>query len=177
MAPSHPPKTFLIGTLLHPRSVPIIPTPPFLPIEHMEPLDPTHTELPTWVLLEYTHMLSLAGPSSTVHFSNLSADLVQSLSSHLRSASDGNDDVASAKVTQEGVEQLVGLDRAKVCLLDPKAEKALEPADVEAFDSFLFGGILGPCYTHHVITTQWGLTQRGRMGNKATTRRGTGLAS
>ncbi|KAF1811118.1 DUF431-domain-containing protein [Eremomyces bilateralis CBS 781.70] len=33
--------------------------------------------------------------------------------------------------------------KERVCLLDPKAEKELEPKDGEVFDAFLFGGILG----------------------------------
>ena len=32
---------------------------------------------------------------------------------------------------------------SKVCLLDPKAVKPLEPEDGEEFDWFLYGGILG----------------------------------
>jgi ribosome biogenesis SPOUT family RNA methylase Rps3 len=111
----------------------------------MEPLEPSQSQLPTWVLLEYTHMLSLASPSSTVHFSNLSPNLAESLSAHLHSAtSDKKDQLAKFKVTQEGVEQLgLDKDKSRVCLLDPKAEQPLEPADVDAFDTFLFGGILG----------------------------------
>lgn len=43
----------------------------------------------------------------------------------------------------------------KVCLLDPKAELELSPADTERFDVFLFGGILGddpPRGLHFTIT-------------------------
>jgi ribosome biogenesis SPOUT family RNA methylase Rps3 len=109
----------------------------------MEPLEPAQSDLPTWVLLEYTHMLSLAARSSTVHFSRLSPELASSLSSRLQSDLHGGDLSARFKVTTEGVEQLC-LDKTRACLLDPKAETALEPADVDAFDSFLFGGILGP---------------------------------
>jgi ribosome biogenesis SPOUT family RNA methylase Rps3 len=37
--------------------------------------------------------------------------------------------------------------RDAVCLLDPAAERELAPADAAVFDVFLFGGILGACYT------------------------------
>ncbi|QUC23104.1 uncharacterized protein UV8b_07345 [Ustilaginoidea virens] len=42
-----------------------------------------------------------------------------------------------------GVEELYAGDKAKVCLLDPAAAKDLSPEDGDAFEAFLFGGILG----------------------------------
>ena len=42
-----------------------------------------------------------------------------------------------------GVEELDAGDKAKVCLLDPAAAKDLSPEDGDAFEAFLFGGILG----------------------------------
>ena len=35
------------------------------------------------------------------------------------------------------------MDKARVCLLDPRAEKELAPEDAQNFDLFLYGGILG----------------------------------
>ncbi|KAG9248115.1 SAM-dependent RNA methyltransferase [Calycina marina] len=43
----------------------------------------------------------------------------------------------------QSVETLYFDDKARVCLLDPSAKKELSPEDGEAFDVFLFGGILG----------------------------------
>lgn len=42
-----------------------------------------------------------------------------------------------------GVEELYAQDKSRVCLLDPAAAQDLAPADGQAFDAFLFGGILG----------------------------------
>jgi ribosome biogenesis SPOUT family RNA methylase Rps3 len=41
------------------------------------------------------------------------------------------------------VETLYAEDKTRVCLLDPSATKELSPEDGQAFDVFLFGGILG----------------------------------
>ena len=41
------------------------------------------------------------------------------------------------------VEVLYANDKSRVCLLDPSAAKELSPEDGDAFDVFLFGGILG----------------------------------
>ena len=42
-----------------------------------------------------------------------------------------------------GVEELYATNKSRVCLLDPAADKDLSPDDGDAFDAFLFGGILG----------------------------------
>ncbi|KAK5987102.1 Protein arginine N-methyltransferase SFM1 [Cladobotryum mycophilum] len=42
-----------------------------------------------------------------------------------------------------GVEELYAANKSRVCLLDPAAAKDLSPEDGDAFDAFLFGGILG----------------------------------
>ena len=49
------------------------------------------------------------------------------------------------KAETRGVEELypAGQGKERVCLLDPAAEKDLNPDDRHEFDVFLFGGILG----------------------------------
>ncbi|ORY65007.1 SAM-dependent RNA methyltransferase [Pseudomassariella vexata] len=49
------------------------------------------------------------------------------------------------KAEQRGVEEMypAGNGKERVCLLDPSAEKDLNPEDKREFDVFLFGGILG----------------------------------
>jgi ribosome biogenesis SPOUT family RNA methylase Rps3 len=43
----------------------------------------------------------------------------------------------------QSVETLYAEKKSRVCLLDPAATKELSPEDSDAFDIFLFGGILG----------------------------------
>jgi ribosome biogenesis SPOUT family RNA methylase Rps3 len=43
----------------------------------------------------------------------------------------------------QSVETLYAEKKSRVCLLDPAAAKELSPEDGDAFDIFLFGGILG----------------------------------
>lgn len=88
-------------------------------IEHMDP------EMWEWSVIEYTH----------------AADAV------------GADNLMVTNVPQEDEEKLKGLETDtvsagalglnKVCVLDPAAEKTLEPADAREFDHLVFGGILG----------------------------------
>ncbi|KAI1088655.1 DUF431-domain-containing protein [Rostrohypoxylon terebratum] len=54
-------------------------------------------------------------------------------------------EVPAFKAEKRGVEEIYGEGRGKerVCLLDPQAEKDLNPDDRDEFDVFLFGGILG----------------------------------
>lgn len=44
---------------------------------------------------------------------------------------------------RQSVEVLYAKERSRVCLLDPCANRELDPADGDIFDVFLFGGILG----------------------------------
>jgi len=88
-------------------------------------------------------MRSLAGPSSSVHFTHVSPSAAASLGD-LLSSSDPS--LARAEVHTEGILDLMkakGVPLEKVCLLDPKAPDALAPVDGVNFDWFLFGGILG----------------------------------
>ncbi|KAG6836428.1 hypothetical protein H0H93_008070 [Arthromyces matolae] len=113
--------------------------------EHMEEDEDTPKSIPPWVELEYSHMRTLAGPDSEVHFTHLSKSSVNSLSDAFNSSR--SESLAEARCHEEGVLYLMkskGISLDKVCLLDPKAEKALSPEDGDGrFDMFLFGGILG----------------------------------
>jgi len=112
-------------------------------IEHMEEDEATPSSLPPWVELEYTHMKMLAGASARVLFTHLSQRSCASLQQNLASL---NGPTASSEVyTQSILELLKNQDvpLSKVCLLDPKAKRKLEPEDGLEFEWFLFGGILG----------------------------------
>ncbi|KAF8452742.1 SAM-dependent RNA methyltransferase [Boletus edulis BED1] len=112
-------------------------------IEHMEEDEATPSSLPPWVELEYTHMKMLAGASARVLFTNLSQRSCASLREKLASLSGP---VASHGVyTQSILEMLKNqeISLSQVCLLDPKAERKLEPEDGLEFEWFIFGGILG----------------------------------
>lgn len=55
-------------------------------------------------------------------------------------------DLAATKgleVEQRSVEDIFADKKDRVCLLDPAAKTELSPEDGDAFDVFLFGGILG----------------------------------
>ncbi|WWD21982.1 hypothetical protein CI109_106470 [Kwoniella shandongensis] len=109
-------------------------------IEHMEDDDENTKALPEWVKLEYSHMLSLVGPSSSVHFTSLSSTSIPPLTTHLSSS--------KAHPTTQPILSLLptlnpAIDPSRVCLLDPRAPKVLAPGDAELFDVFLYGGILG----------------------------------
>jgi ribosome biogenesis SPOUT family RNA methylase Rps3 len=89
-------------------------------IEHMDP------ELWEWSVLEYKHV-----------------------SQHV-----GKDNLIVTHVMQEDEDKLGGccevemqsvaeLGLRRVCVLDPDAEKTLEPSDASEFDYLVFGGILG----------------------------------
>ncbi|KAI5481910.1 hypothetical protein MNV49_000187 [Pseudohyphozyma bogoriensis] len=120
------------------------PSPPATPLEHMEPdeEDATGTVFPPWVSLEYSQMLLLADPSS-VYFSSLSRPSTESLKQLL--AAKGADP-ARFKAESKSIRELMeaeGVPLERVCLLDPKATEVIHPDDLQKFDWFLFGGILG----------------------------------
>ncbi|WWC59105.1 uncharacterized protein I303_101653 [Kwoniella dejecticola CBS 10117] len=141
-------------------------------IEHMEEDDENTKALPEWVKLEYSHMLKLVGPQSTVHFTSLSASSIPPLISHLSApspvSSSGDPTIhlestskghptslpilellksssssSSSSSSAEDREDRKAIPKERVCLLDPKAEKILSPEDADTFDVFLYGGILG----------------------------------
>ncbi|KAH7926926.1 DUF431-domain-containing protein [Leucogyrophana mollusca] len=112
-------------------------------IEHMEEDEATPKSLPPWVELEYAHMIRLAGQSASVHFTHLSQNSGISLGDKLASLGHAP---ASFEIHTESILSVLGqrnIPLSQVCLLDPKAEKALSPDDGRGFTWFLFGGILG----------------------------------
>ncbi|GMK57776.1 hypothetical protein CspeluHIS016_0406100 [Cutaneotrichosporon spelunceum] len=113
-------------------------------IEHMEEDDAETRALPEWVRLEYAHMLQLVGPSSSVCFTSLSASSIPPLASYLTESPGGSKAVLSpSPVLSFLSSQDPPVPKARVCLLDPRAEAAISPADADSFDVFLYGGILG----------------------------------
>ncbi|KIJ16516.1 hypothetical protein PAXINDRAFT_168604 [Paxillus involutus ATCC 200175] len=115
-------------------------------IEHMEEDEATPSSLPPWVELEYSHMVTLAGPAAQVHFTHLSRKSCDSLRKKLSSIGGGAGTPASFGVYTQSILDLLKsqhIPLSKVCLLDPKADRKLEPEDGLEFDWFLFGGILG----------------------------------
>jgi ribosome biogenesis SPOUT family RNA methylase Rps3 len=132
---------------------------PDLAAEHMEADDNTPASLPPWVLLEYAHILERTfhpQQQNTVYFTNLSPASATSLMSTFdaqqssSSASSSGSSIpprSSYACVKESVDSLISAGvlppKERVCLLDPKAEKTISPADSDEFDVFLFGGILG----------------------------------
>lgn len=108
----------------------------------MEQDDEETKALPEWVRLEYAHMLSSVGPTSKVAFTSLSSTSVPPLQAYLGSKPDGaKAELHTAPVLDVAAQQ--GIDKARICLLDPRAEQVIQPGDADRFDVFLYGGILG----------------------------------
>jgi ribosome biogenesis SPOUT family RNA methylase Rps3 len=110
--------------------------------EHMEEDDESTKALPEWVKLEYSHMLTLTAPNSSVHFTSLSSSSIPPLKDHLAS----HPQSAHAHAHTEPILDFLassGIPKERVCLLDPRAPKVISPEDSEVFDVFLYGGILG----------------------------------
>lgn len=102
-------------------------------IEHMEQ---GFTE---WVILEYSTIIKEVGRENLLLTSlpqgTTDSDIPKELLAlGLQWTSDD--------VSQAGTEALP-IVKERVCLLDPSAEKDLVPGEAEAFDYFVFGGILG----------------------------------
>jgi len=89
-------------------------------IEHLEP------KLFEWCMIEYRHISSIVGKENLM-FTSLTKAQSKKLSS------------LGKCYTKKACE--LGLKR--VCVLDPAAEKTLNPSDKEKFDYLVFGGILG----------------------------------
>ncbi|KAG9237547.1 SAM-dependent RNA methyltransferase [Amylocarpus encephaloides] len=98
-------------------------------VEHLD------DELGPWSELEY---LTIAKESheAGAQFRLSSVPLSLVLPESLKNA-------PGVKAEGESVEVLYATEKARVCLLDPSATKELRPEDGDAFDIFLFGGILG----------------------------------
>lgn len=122
--------------------------------EHMEADENTPESLPPWVMLEYTHILERTyskDHQNTVLYSNLSSTSASSLQSKMDNAatSSSSSQLPRSKVQclSDSIEKVTGQGdippASRICLLDPRAEKAISPEDAQLFDGFLFGGILG----------------------------------
>lgn len=98
-------------------------------------------------------MRTLAGPGSSVHFTNLSTSsctyITDNYKNHDTDSVASNDATSACHTT--GVLDMLKtnalgepVDIKQVCLLDPKADQELSPEDGDGrFKCFLFGGILG----------------------------------
>ncbi|KAK9774463.1 putative Protein arginine N-methyltransferase SFM1 [Seiridium cardinale] len=108
-----------------------------MPIHHtyiVEHLDP---ELGPWSELEY---LAIARESAEAKATFLLSSLPKDFNVPEELAKE-----PAFKAEHRGVEEMYpeGNGKERVCLLDPSAEKDLNPDDKGEFDCFLFGGILG----------------------------------
>lgn len=104
-------------------------------------------------------MLKVASPTSTVGFTSLSASTHATIDTQLKEAVAQSTAPSSSSTSRPPAHYFVSQDSiltflasssppipiSKVCLLDPKAPKALcpEDGDSDRFEYFLFGGILG----------------------------------
>jgi ribosome biogenesis SPOUT family RNA methylase Rps3 len=97
-------------------------------VEHLDP------ELGPWSALEYT---AIAKESKSAECDFILSSVPKSLleSSDLQGV--------GAQTRAESVEDYFSDRKDRICLLDPQAKHELSPSDGEAFDIFLFGGILG----------------------------------
>lgn len=98
-------------------------------VEHLDP------ELEEWSSLEYSAIASECHATGA-EFLLSSVPTSLKLPANLQQAEGLN-------VETRGIEEIYAGKKDKVCLLDPAATKDLSPDDGDAFDIFLFGGILG----------------------------------
>ncbi|KAA8907862.1 SAM-dependent RNA methyltransferase [Sphaerosporella brunnea] len=103
-------------------------------VEHMEP------EMGAWSTLEYIAIASeVSVTGGTFYLSSLQPSLAEKLPATLQAVRDEGKFVATTK----DVETISDVPKERVCLLDPQATQELSPEDGDAFDWFVFGGILG----------------------------------
>lgn len=88
-----------------------------------------------WVILEYSRIIKDVGNENLILTSLPAETTVKDIPQRLL-------DLGLQWTTKECI-KIEGIDRSKVCLLDPAADTDLEPQDVDKFDYFVFGGILG----------------------------------
>lgn len=98
-------------------------------VEHLD------DELEAWSSLEYAAIASECHATGA-QFLLSSVPTSLKLPPNLQQAKGLN-------VETRGIEEIYADKKHKVCLLDPSASKDLGPEDGDAFDIFLFGGILG----------------------------------
>lgn len=89
-------------------------------------------------------MLISVGPSSSVGFTSLSTSSIPPLRDYLSSQPSGSKaELHTSPILDTLAAAVPPIPQSRVCLLDPRAEKVLAPEDADAFDVFLYGGILG----------------------------------
>lgn len=90
-------------------------------IEHLEP------KLWEWCEIEYKHISKIIGKNNL-------------LITNIKDKKEQEKLRAYAKVESKSLKEI---QPENACVLDPEAEKELEPEDAKNFDYFIFGGILG----------------------------------
>ena len=95
-------------------------------IEHLEP------KLWEWCEIEYKHISKIVGKDNLLITNIKSKEEQEKLKSYARVKSDG-----------KSIREIKEISLKNVCILDPEAEKELNPEDAKSFDYFIFGGILG----------------------------------
>jgi ribosome biogenesis SPOUT family RNA methylase Rps3 len=98
-------------------------------VEHLDP------ELEAWSSLEYSAIASECHAAGARFLLSSVPESLQ-LPERLQQAK-------GLSVERRSVEEIYAAQKDRVCLLDPAASKDLSPEDGDAFDVFLFGGILG----------------------------------
>ncbi|KAF6065135.1 putative SAM-dependent RNA methyltransferase family protein [Candida albicans] len=89
-----------------------------------------------WVILEYTQIIKDIGKDNLILTSLPPSTTEKDIPKRLL-------ELGLQWTTKECVDIDGGIDKSKVCLLDPAAETDLTPQDESKFDYFVFGGILG----------------------------------
>lgn len=103
-------------------------------VEHLDP------ELEAWSSLEYATIASESHASGARFLLSSVPDSL-TLPANLQGA-------LGLTVETRGIEEIYATTKDRVCLLDPAAAQDLSPQDGDAFDVFLFGGILGGSFCH-----------------------------
>lgn len=105
-------------------------------VEHLDP------ELGPWSELEY---VAIARETARAGGTFVLSSLPPALAADLSATTPQLASEPAFRAETRGVEELYPApeQRARVCLLDPKAKKDISPDDKALFDVFLFGGILG----------------------------------
>ena len=104
-------------------------------VEHLDP------ELGPWSELEYK-AIAQESRRAGCHF------VLSSVPEPLLS-SEALCDLEGASVRTQSVDALFEDQKQRVCLLDPAAQQDLSPSDINIFNVFLFGGILGRTVLAH----------------------------
>jgi ribosome biogenesis SPOUT family RNA methylase Rps3 len=98
---------------------------PIYIIEHLEP------ELFEWCIFEYEHISELVGKENLLFTNIKNKKDIKKLEKH-------------GRVFSKSIKELRKvIDFSRICVLDPEADNLLQTSDVNNYDYFLFGGILG----------------------------------